>query len=243
MIDISKATLEKMKRENIHPRPRWYFLTKNLFFWLMFSLTTILGGISFGMIMFITGDLDWDIYHYLGISVSKAVLVSLPYLWIAFMLFFLFVTYYNFIHTRTGYRYHFIMIFFISLLMSAMLGLVFYQYGWTETIDSQLRSRIPGYHHLIYGREKQWMQPSRGLLSGNITVIDRGNNILFLKDYSDKEWQVDISQTRVKGMFPITNNLEIKILGQQLSEYTFKAVEIRVGRGSSQKRGRRAGQP
>ena len=87
------------------------------------------------------------------------------------------------------------------------------------------------------------MQPARGLLSGNITVIDRENSILFLKDYSNKEWQVDISQTRVKGMFPITNNLKIKILGQQLSEYTFKAVEIRVGRGSPQKRGRRAGQP
>lgn len=243
MIDISKATLEKMKRENIHPRPRLYFLTKNLFFWLMFSLATILGGISFGMIMFITGDLDWDIYHYLGISVSKAVLISLPYLWITFMLFFLFITCYNFIHTRTGYRYHFIMIFFISLLISAILGLGFYQYGWTETIDRQLRNRIPGYHHLIYGREKQWMHPARGLLSGTIVTIDRENGTLSLKDYSAKEWQIDISQIRVKGMLSLTNNLQIKVLGRQLSEDTFKAIEIRTGRGTSQKRARRAGQP
>ena len=192
--------------------------------------------------MFITGDLDWDIYHYLGISLSKAVLMSLPYLWIAFMIFFLLITYYNFIHTRTGYRYHFIMIFFVGLLISTILGLVFYHYGWTETMDNQLRSRIPGYHHLIYSREKQWMQPARGLISGTIVVIDRENNILLLKDYSDKEWRVDISQSRIKGMFPITKNMEIKMLGQQLSEDNFKAVEIRVGRGSPQKRGRRAGQ-
>lgn len=243
MMDISKETLQKMKRESISPKPRWYFLTKNYFFWLMFALTTILGGFAFGMIMFFTGDLDWDIYHYLGISLSRAILMSLPYLWIAFMLFFLFITYYNFIHTRTGYRYQFILVFFISLLLSALLGLGFYQYGWTETVDRQLRTRIPGYGQLVHSKEKQWMHPERGLLTGTIEVIILENNLLLLKDTFDKEWKIDISQVRVKGMLPLTRNLRIRILGQQVSKDTFKATEIRIPRGSPQSKGRKADQP
>jgi hypothetical protein len=241
MVDISKDTLEKIKKEKVHPKPRWYFLTRNYFFWLMFALTTVLGGISFGMIMFITSDLDWDIYHYLGISLPKAVLMSLPYLWIILLLLFLFITYYNFIHTRTGYRYRFIMIFFIGLIISGLMGLGLYQYGWTETVDRQLRIRIPGYHHLVYSRENQWMHPEKGLLSGIVVSLELENNLLQLRDYLDKEWEIDISQARVKGMFPLTQNLEIKILGQKLSEDNFKATEIRIPRGSAQGKGRKSG--
>jgi len=68
MNDFSKETLEKIKKEKVHPRPRWYFLTRDYFFWIMFAITT---------------NLDWDIYQYLGLSLSEAVVKSLPYLWIA----------------------------------------------------------------------------------------------------------------------------------------------------------------
>ncbi len=241
MVDISKNTLEKLKREDIHPKPRWYFLTKNYFFWLMFFLTTTLGGIAFGMVMFITRDLDWDVYHYLGISFSKTILVNLPYFWIVLVVFFLFITYYNFIHTRTGYRYQFVIIFFVSLMISALLGVGFYQNGWTDTIESQLRRNFPGYHHLIYNREKQWMHPDKGLLSGNIIELESNNNLIILKDYFNKEWKIDISQTRIQGVSPITKNLEIRVLGQQLTENTFKATEIRTGKGSPLRRRRGPG--
>ena len=116
MADISKETLKKIKEERIIPRPRWYFLSKNYFFWLMFLLTTILGSIASSMVLLLTGDVDWDIFPYLGINLPKAILISLPYLWIILLFFFLYITYYNFSRTRTGYRYRFILIF---LMVSA----------------------------------------------------------------------------------------------------------------------------
>ncbi|HOF03174.1 MAG TPA: hypothetical protein PLT58_04360 [Atribacterota bacterium] len=239
MSDISKETLTKIKKEKVHPRPRWYFLTRNYLFWFMFALTTIMGSIAFGMILFITGDMDWDIYDYLGISLTKALLKSLPYLWIILLIFFLFVTYYNFIHTRTGYRYRFIMILFISLVISFGLGLTFYYYGWTETLDRKLRSGVPGYHHLVYGRPRQWMQPEKGLLSGIITKVELGHNLLTVKDESAKEWKIDISQAKIMGVSLLSLNQEIRILGQQTGKNAFKATEIRVFRGLSPGKRRR----
>lgn len=238
MTDISKKTLEKIKKEQLHPRPRWIFLTRNYFFWLMFALTTLLGGIAFGMILFFTGNLDWDVYHYLGLSLPEAVFISIPYLWIALLLFFLFITYYNFIHTRTGYRYRFVVIFFISLCISVLLGLGFYYYGWTETVENHLRKRIPGYQRLVYSGEKQWMHPEKGLLSGTVTEISPENNQLWLEDHLGQKWEINIAQARVRGNVPLSENLKIKIIGQRLSEDVFTATEIRVSRGLQQGKGR-----
>jgi hypothetical protein len=239
MTDISKKTLEKIKKEQVHPRPRWVFLTRNYFFWFMFVLTTLLGGIAFGMILFITGNLDWDIYHYLGLSLPEAVVVSLPYLWIALLAIFLLITYYNFIHTRTGYRYRFVVIFFISLFISAILGFGFYQYGWTETMEKHLRTRIPGYQRLVYTGANQWMHPEKGLLSGTVIEMMLEKNLLLVEDYLGQLWKIDISQARVRGNVPLTTNLEIKIIGEQLPESIFKASEIRIPRGYHQGKGKR----
>ena len=239
MIDISKKTLEKIKKEQVQPRPRWYFLTRNYFFWLMFTLTTLLGGIAFGMILFITGDLDWDIYQYLGISLPKAVIMSLPYLWIILLAIFLFVTYYNFIHTRTGYRYRFVAILIVSLLISALLGFGFYQYGWTEAMQRHFRTRIPGYHRLVYTGENQWMHPEKGLLIGNVKELSTERASLLLEDHHGQIWEIDISQVRIKGNVPLSRDLKIKIIGEQLAENSFKAYELRFARGFQQGKGRR----
>ena len=239
MADISKETLKKIKEERIIPRPRWYFLSKNYFFWLMFLLTTILGSIASSMVLLLTGDVDWDIFPYLDIGLPKAILMSLPYLWIILLFFFLYIIYYNFSRTRTGYRYRFILIFLMSLLISALLGWGFCYYGWSEIMDRQLRTRIPGYHHLVYGRQKQWMQPERGLLSGTIMIVEPDKNLIQLKDLYSKNWAIDISQARIRGNVPLSRDLEIKILGKQMSEQAFKADEIRVSRGFQQ--GKRMG--
>jgi hypothetical protein len=239
MNDFSKEILEKIKKEKVHPRPRWYFLTRNYFFWLMFAFTTLLGGIAFGMILFITSNLDWDIYQYLGLSLPEAVMLSLPYLWIALLALFLFVTYYNFIHTRTGYRYRFIFIFLISLLISVLLGVGFYHYGLTETVERQLRTRIPGYQRMVYTSENQWMQPEKGLLSGTIIAIDPERKSLQLRDYHGKEWTIDINQAMIRGNMSLIENIEIRIIGQKEAENVFMATEIRVRmRGLQQGKGR-----
>lgn len=236
MNDISKETLEKMREENVQLKPRWYFLTKNYLFWLMFLLTTLLGGLSFGMIMFVANDLDWDIFHHLGIGLPKALLLSLPYLWVALLFLFLFATYYNFTHTRGGYRYQFLVIFLINLLVSILLGLALYQYGWTDTVDTQLRAIVPAYHHLIYDRENQWMQPEKGLLSGTIISLKPDNSSLSLRDHYNKLWDIDIRDANIRGMFPIGKNMEIRIIGQQLTRGSFRATEIRTGRSIPQRK-------
>ncbi len=238
MNDISKEILEKIKNEKVSPKPKWYFLTRNYFFWIMFIINTIFGGIAFGMILLTITNLDWDIFNYLGMSLPKALITSIPYLWIIILLFFIFVTYYNFVHTRTGYRYRFILIFVISLSISIFLGVIFYQYGLTEVVEKHIKSRIPGYHRLVFTGENQWMHPEKGLITGMIAKMDVQNKSIWLKDYFENEWYIDYSKARIRGNISLTEGLNIKIIGNKVSEEKFSAAEIRIGRGFQQGRKR-----
>jgi len=116
-------------------------------------------------------------------------------------------------------------------LIGALLGFNFYQYGWTEAVEKQLRERAPVYQRLVYSRENQWMLPEKGLLCGAVTEIMPEKTLFLLKDYLNKKWEVNSNQARVKGNLPLARNQHIKIIGSQLSDSVFKATEIRITRG------------
>ncbi|MCK5767319.1 MAG: hypothetical protein KAH35_02955, partial [Candidatus Atribacteria bacterium] len=129
MKNISEEIFKKIKKENIKPKSYRYFATKNYFIWFLFGISIILGSFAFSMILFMFRQLDWDIYHYLGNSFLKTVFISLPYLWLIFLILFLGIAYYNFIHTKRGYRFRFITILVTSLIISTLLGTALYFNG------------------------------------------------------------------------------------------------------------------
>lgn len=180
MKNISNEVLKKIKDSNIKPKPRWYFLTKNYFIWSIFGISIILGSFAFSMVLFIIKQLDWDIYQYIGDSFLKTVFISLPYLWLIFLILFTGVAYYNFIHTKRGYRFKFISILLISLTVSIILGTGLYFNGFSERLENVFSEKTPYYNRLVYTYKKQWMQPKRGLLAGTIIETELPENNLCL---------------------------------------------------------------
>jgi hypothetical protein len=155
MKNISNKALKQIKDNNIKLKPRWYFVTKNYFIWTIFGISIILGSLAFSMILFMVKQLDWDIYHYMGDSFLKTIFISLPYLWLIFLILFTGVAYYNFIRTKRGYRFKFISILLISLIISIILGTGFYFNGFSERLENVFSEKISYYHRLVYTREKQ----------------------------------------------------------------------------------------
>lgn len=234
MKNISNEVLKKIKDNNIKPKPRWYFITKNYFIWLLFGISIILGSFAFSMVLFITKQLDWDIYHYIGESFLKTVFVSLPYLWLIFLILFIGVAYYNFIHTKRGYRFKFISILLISLIISVTLGTGLYFNGFSERLENVFSEKIPYYNRLVYTCEKQWMQPERGLLAGTIMKIELPENNFILKDLNNNKWKIKANRAIWKGKLTPTPGLKIKLIGKLMDDNTFEATEIRTWQGQGQ---------
>jgi len=209
MKNISNKVLKKIKNNNIKPKPRWYFITKNYFIWSIFGISIILGSFAFSMVLFIIKQLDWDIYHYIGESFLKTVFVSLPYLWLIFLIIFTGVAYYNFIHTKRGYRFKFVSILLISLVISITLGTGIYFNGFSERLENVFSEKIPYYNRLVYSCEEQWMQPKRG------------------RDLKNNSWKIEAGKVIWKGKITPATGLKIKLIGKIINDNNFEVMEIR----------------
>ncbi len=244
MSKVSNQVLNIIKDNRIKPKPRWYFLTKNYLIWSLFSLSVILGSISFSMVLFITRQLDWDIYRYVGESWLKTVFISLPYFWVIFLLIFLGVAYYNFIHTRRGYRFKIFSILLSSLIISIILGSLFYARGFSESLENIFREKIPYYNKMVYTWERQWMQPERGLITGTIQEIDLSRQTDFvLIDLNNNLWKIEAANALWKGKLAPYPGLKLKIIGQIKDTNIFEAKEIRIWPGEGQRRKAKGGHP
>lgn len=242
MENISNEVLKKIKDNHIKPKPRWYFITKNYFIWLIFGISIILGSLAFSMVLFMVRQLDWDIYRYIGNNWLETIFISLPYLWLIFFILFIWVAYYNFVHTKRGYRFKFISILLMSLVISIILGTGLYFNGFSERLENIFSEKIPYYNSLVYSCEEQWMQPKRGLLAGTIMEIGLPENGFTLRDLENSHWKIEVSNVIWKGKITPTPGLKIKLIGELMGGNHFKAIEIRPwqkGQGRFMKGGNR----
>jgi hypothetical protein len=54
--NLEKRILDKIKKENIKPLPRWFFILKNSFFLSIFGISIFMGSLSFSIIFYIFSD-------------------------------------------------------------------------------------------------------------------------------------------------------------------------------------------
>lgn len=229
MNKLCDKVLCKIKEEKIEPKPRWQFLLKDYFIWLAFAVSVVIGGLAFCVALSIVIDNDWDIYRYLSISPAKHVLFSLPYIWIVLVVLFLGLAFYNYKHTKSGYRHGTFVILGLSVVGSVILGLVFHSLGMGKKIDKVFAKNLPFYQniHCCCNRKDIWSQPEKGLLGGRILKVKEENEF-DMEDFSGIVWQIEKNnQTFIRGPVLIIENQEVKLIGEKKAERRFRAREIR----------------
>ncbi|MBK8080389.1 MAG: hypothetical protein IPK25_08990 [Saprospiraceae bacterium] len=79
----------------------------------------------------------------------------------------------------------------------------------------------------VYLRKKTriWSQPELGTLSGEIVKIQ--NNTLLLKDWTNKVWEISISESFVAPAVQLEKGIQIKMNGRKTGAYYFKADKVR----------------
>ena len=230
MTDISKNTLDKIKKENVRPIPKHYFFLRRSVLWTLFGLSILLGSIASGLIIFLLTHFEWDVYHQLGHSLIGFVLLVFPYFWLIFMLGFSIFAYIFFRRTDQGYRHKTAWIVLLSILFSVLGGAMLFETELPERLESVFQQNIPFYHGLEVHRQKVWMSPNQGLLAGKIISV-RSNDIILLEDLNGMRWDVYIGSALWRGRLSPVENLKIKIIGHMKGDSLFIAKEIRPWEG------------
>lgn len=224
--EFDRELLGKIKKEHIIPKPKWHFLLKNYIILAMGSVSLLIGGAAFSIIIFFARNNDWKIFKEAGGGLLNFILISLPYFWLVFLIFFIFIVYYNFKNTKHGYRYPVYVILAINISLSIFLGIIFYYMGAGQFFDYATGRRVPLYEKIMNRQVEFWSDPEEGRLSG--VIIDKINDDDFhLVDFSEKKWEI-INNGGSATEFPerMEPGQPVRIMGKKLSEDSFKAVKI-----------------
>lgn len=215
--------LGKIKKEKIAPKPKWFFLLKNYVVWFLGFLSLLIGGIAFSVIIYLVRYNDWDIYEQLDENFISFILLTMPYFWILFLALFIYIVLYNIKHTKKGYRYSLPLILSGNIVVSMILGVLFYKIGISQALDDVLGENAPLYSKIINRQMDYWSQPKEGRLSGLVVDVVEGEKFT-LVDFGQKEW--NINNKIDTGMMEIKLGAPIRVLGKMISDDIFEAEMV-----------------
>ncbi len=222
---FEQSLLNEIKTKKIIPKPKWHFLLKDYVVWAAGLVSVIVGGLAFSVIIYLLRYNDWDIYGQVSGNILGFILITLPYFWLILLIIFIFIIFYNVKHTKKGYRYSMPVIIVGSIVVSIILGGLFYGVGLGRAIDDILGERVGFYPKIFNQQIDFWSRPEEGRLTG--LIVDRpALDTLTLFDLEQREWEVKIKDIGFGETMEMPIGGAIRIMGKQLSEKVFMAERI-----------------
>ncbi len=243
MSEFAKKVMDKIKVKDIKKIPEWHFLLKRIFIWCSLAVAVLLGAFAVSMVIFQLANVDWEVMPRLPHGPIPFFFRAMPYFWAAVsVLLFVFV-YFDFKHTRKGYRYGAGTILGVGIILSLVIGIGIYSFKASERADVFLRM-MPPYRRLNMDREKMWVSPENGLLGGKVVSV-QGTTMMVLEDFGKEMWNVDMSAAVF--MPPDTLNVgdNVRLIGEMKKVGEFSAFEVkpfRRGQDRGPERGLELGQ-
>ncbi len=220
----SQKLLEKIQKQKISQKSRLQFSLKNIFFWTLFAFSTIIGGLSFSVILFAFSQTDFDLLSQITDSRIELFLGLLPFFWIISCLAFLLISFFGIRHTKTGYRYSPFLVFGSSIVLSIILGTSLFFSGGAEKMEQIFAENIPVYRSLEERKISRWSNPENGFLSGKI--LEKKETAIIIEDWNSKKWEINFRNAIIKGRIFLEKDEKIKITGEIFEDNIFIANQI-----------------
>lgn len=224
MTDISKKTIEKIKKEKITPIPKWHFWVKNDLVLALALIAALVAALSMAVAVHIFQNRDWFIYRTMpGRPPMSHLATDLPLVWLGLLALALIVAVYYFERSKKGYHWSAVWLISAGVIFSLAFGCYFSSLGFGKKVDSFVGDKIPGYRDIERGAREVWSEPEAGRLGGEIAAID--GETWTVRDLGGRLWQVDTADLRFRDLKPIIG-AKVKIVGEKTEENLFRAQEI-----------------
>lgn len=218
--------ISKIKEEKIKPKPRWSFIFKNYFLWIIGFLSLIFGALSFSLVIYIFKTSESTINQF-NSSAAEFLIASIPIFWLIFLSAFITLFYLNLKRTNKAYKYSPFIILFSGLITSIILGSSFYLFGFSKYINNVFGKSIDPYlySHFMNPQINFWSEPEKGRISGIISKINTDKQLIII-DKDRKDWLIYYEELPNRIRLNLEIGLAIKSFGSKISENEFRAIQI-----------------
>jgi hypothetical protein len=223
--NISQKVLTQIKKEKIEPKSKFNLATRDYLIWLMLFLFLIIGSLATSVVIYMIENGDWDLSKQMDKSFLGFVFATLPYFWLVILFFFVLILYYAFKYTQGGYKYHAYSVIITTILLSIILGLLFYNIGLAQVIDNSFAEKVPFYNKFLNNKQKFLTQPQQGILAGKVVEIIN-NEKFVLYDMYGNNWII-ISENKIERFDLLKPGLLLVLVGEEAEKGVFKAKEIK----------------
>ncbi len=145
MSKIKSQVLKDIRDNGIKPTSKFYFVTRNYFFRLLFIVSVVVGAISFAAIL---QEMIIGSQFYKGTNLFEAPTLfvqSIPFFWLLLLAIFTGSAWFNYKRTDEGERRDNGMIVLASILFSLLFGLLIFRIGLSEDLDIMMKTHLPAY--------------------------------------------------------------------------------------------------
>jgi hypothetical protein len=224
---FTEKIISKIEKDKIKPRPRWKFVFKNYFLWIIGVFSLLFGALSFSLIIYLFNSGENIFSDRFGASFLEVFLVFIPIFWLIFLALFIFLFYLNLKKTKRAYKCSPFFILIIGLISSIALGSSFYMLGFGRKIDNLLGKNInPGvYSRIINPQLEFWSEPEKGRLAGVVSEMGDNKNF-FLVDKDSREWLVSYDIFNSKHALRLGEGLVVRCFGEKTSNDDFQASVV-----------------
>lgn len=186
----TESVLDRIEKENVEPKPKWYFILKNEVFWGVGIVSIIIGSCSVAAVLFSVSNSDFDMYIATHDTFGGYLLDALPFMWLMNLAIFIALGYLQIKHTNNGYKYPVYIVIGGVLLITSVGGILLHMFEFGEYVEKRFGPYIP-FHKLVHiERERLWSNSNRGVIAGRVSVITPGLKSFVIKDFRDKPWVI-----------------------------------------------------
>jgi uncharacterized membrane protein len=220
---FGESILQKIKADNIAPKPKWVFRLKDSLVWILGILSLLLGAIATSLVVYFSENESLPTYRRAGGGLIKSLLMVIPVFWLVCLLLFGVSVYYYIRHTKKGYKYSNWHIFLMISVFTVFIAAMFSVSRLNEKIEEVVSRRAPYYDTFINPNLNFWSNPEEGRLSG--MVIEKiSDDHYLLVNKSQEAWTV------VKTIKTAEDDLQlerpVRLIGEKTGDREFIIKEV-----------------
>jgi hypothetical protein len=217
--NLKDTLLNKIESENVQPRSRMFFRSRECVIWALWLVSVVVGGLAVAISVFVVTHRQYGIYEATHENWFTFMVEVLPFIWVIVFGLMAFLAVYNIKHTKRGYRYSIVTVLASSIVLSFAGGSALQFFGLGYSIDAILGDQMPMYMSQEKIEHQLWQQPAEGRLIGRqVAATVATSSVVVFQDTTDSRWRIEVQELLPADIQLLASGENVRLLGQVINE-------------------------